>query len=413
MPGRGCIMRKALRKAERQRVAKEEGLPPSKAPRITESPPDAEALLESRESSVGSRQNISSGPEPVPAFDTLTGEDYDKACLLCWAIYEAISSYGEGATVQHVTSHYKVTELKKDPCLANQRIVDIIKRHADLFEVDETVSSYVNWKVRVLPDAEEKLPPIEDEESFTAARSLLPERILDPGSLEETMQALRIEAIHALFSRGMKAMLNDVGQVPAIIEHRKRLSTLGKSGNLLELMRVFPENFGVEDQGHGNFMLELLDPDVTDMDRITEYVGLPESKREKGKGKSQSPSQMKFPTAQATMCAGKGKRLAKGGCDPFHLMMMEGFNAGKLAAKGMGFGKAMGKTKGDPMAWCADLWGMGNGFAGNWGMGDGFAWGMGFKGDTPSCGKGYPPWNWMDCKGSKGNSGKGAKGKFF
>merc|ERR1711990_1068834 len=52
-------------------------------------------------------------------------------------MYEAVVTYGKGATVGHVTSHHKVKAWKGHECFADQRILDLLKRHPDIFQVTE------------------------------------------------------------------------------------------------------------------------------------------------------------------------------------------------------------------------------------------------------------------------------------
>merc|ERR1712224_1169811 len=86
---------------------------------------------------------------------------------------------------------------------------------------------------------------------------------------------------------GGSCNLNDVGQEPILKKHREDwLSGI----TLVSLARTFPANFVLHEQGHGQFMVELLSADITDVEMISGFdwsrVGKKGSKGGgKGKGK--------------------------------------------------------------------------------------------------------------------------------
>eukprot|EP00927_Polykrikos_kofoidii_P068689 TRINITY_DN64019_c0_g1_i1.p1 TRINITY_DN64019_c0_g1~~TRINITY_DN64019_c0_g1_i1.p1 ORF type:complete len:496 (+),score=98.24 TRINITY_DN64019_c0_g1_i1:91-1488(+) len=281
MPGRGCMVRKAQKRAaERHR------------PNFDEEPLRKFPRLPVPTSIAGIARETATYVDP-PEFGSLVGEEYNKASRLCRAIFNCVSNDADGTSVSVIATDPVVNMLKRDPVFNNQRLVDIIKRHTDIFFVDEDESAPSHeWKVIVLLQGEDNLPFVDETEDIPTAEAmdpstaeveaeaeaeaaLLPARILLPESDFDRFQALRIDIIHALHARGNFGLMNDIGQIQAIIDNRKAIT--GKP-SLLELIRLFPGNIRTEDRGRGHFMLELLSADVDDTSAIDDYIA---GKREK------------------------------------------------------------------------------------------------------------------------------------
>mmetsp|Transcript_67472 Transcript_67472/g.135479 ORF Transcript_67472/g.135479 Transcript_67472/m.135479 type:complete len:366 (-) Transcript_67472:62-1159(-) len=363
MPGRGCLARKLARRQERDKLLMEEGLlPAAKMPRMA-------YMME--DGSLPEGVQAERAWVEVPPLSSLSMEDRQKAIQLCCALWEATQEYGDGkVTVSQLGSHFKVAAIKKEPCFNNMRLVDLIKRHVEIFElIPETGNVTGGWVVKLMPGAADHLPDRTYARDVAAASQVdqgLPPRIEEPVGMDQMLQALRIEVLHACHKRGMQAMLHDLGQEPKILKHKNGPGL--HSRKLLELIKIFPQNFSVEDKGNGNFSIELISLDVDDISMIPEFMA--RSSQEpagEGKGKAQGKG--------GKGKGGKGKAMAmmmKGmGMDPMAAMGAPSGKGGKSAAmkgmmmKGMmaaWMGKAGGKGWGD------DSWG---GMDGSWGGMDG------------------------------------------
>merc|ERR1719401_820037 len=136
----------------------------------------------------------------------------------------------------------------------------------------------------------------------------LPELDEFPSTPEEKLQAFRVVIMHELFKRGSKANLHDLGQEAKIVEMRKEL--LG-GRPLLQFVKIFDENFFIEDLGHGAFRIELLSLDVTDTSAVEAWAA---QQRAGGKFAGQVSEQGKgkagLYVADQGKCKGKGKGKA-------------------------------------------------------------------------------------------------------
>jgi len=345
MPGKGCLARKAERKEQRRRLiaaeaaaeAETNGEPATKMARIGEDD-DPDLAKIAAELGVDSP-----APAPlkiwaeVPPMEDLSDEDREKAIALCRALYEACLGFGqEGCTVPQLGSHYKVQQLKKDPCFNRQRLVDILRRHEDVFELTTTEGG--GHQVHLQPGAMAACPGEAPIAPPMLSCESLPPLLENIETAEERFQALRINVVHSLFKRGGKAVLHDLGQDPKIVELRKQILN-GRS--LLQFIKVFPFNFGIEDMGNGNFTIDLSSLDVSETSMIkdaaeefaTEFVrGL----KGTGKGKGgKNDGRCKFAVNPMLVMAMKGKfQEMKGGKGQEEGEMQEWSNGGKGKEKG-------------------------------------------------------------------------------
>mmetsp|Transcript_109962 Transcript_109962/g.275445 ORF Transcript_109962/g.275445 Transcript_109962/m.275445 type:complete len:441 (+) Transcript_109962:105-1427(+) len=395
MPGKGCLARKAERKEQRRRQiaaeaaaeAEANGEPLAKVARIDDDEdPDLAKIAE--EFGIGDATTPAVPLKiwaEVPPLEALCDEDREKAIALCRALYEACLGFGgEGCTVPQLGSHYKVQQLKRDPCFNRQRLVDILRRHEDVFEL--TMAENGGHKVHLQPGAMAACPGEAPIAPPMLSSESLPPVLENPETPEEKFQALRVHVVHSLFKRGGKAVLHDLGQDPKIVELRKQILN-GRS--LLQFIKVFPFNFGIEDLGNGNFTIDLAQLDVSETSMIkdaaaefaTEFVRGPKGGGScKGKGKNDGRCKFPVNPMLITMMKGKmeeiqGKGKGKGKGSGFDgmgsssssfmpafppMMMMQMFMKGKAMSKGMFGGGSWGG------GW--DSWGGGGcGGKGSWG----------------------------------------------
>lgn len=76
----------------------------------------------------------------------------------------------------------------------------------------------------------------------------------DPATADLSIQALRVACIHFLESVGRPESLHELGGDKLIQEHKRELPSLSFS----DFIRAFPDNFGMEDRGNGQFLITLL-----------------------------------------------------------------------------------------------------------------------------------------------------------
>lgn len=299
MPGKGCLERKAeKRKAERLEKLAEQG---------------------------GPKRMVDDEDRIKPqGIDELSGDEREKHVYLCKCLAEAILEYdrgGSGVIVSNLGTHPKVQEAKKQDCFNKMRLSEIIDANSDLFDVDKADTAQGKWLIKLNEGAVEKVGAEAPDTSD------LPEPIEESHDKAEALQAVRIEMIHALSKRGGSAQLNDIGQEPNLNGHRMKWF---KKAKFVDIVHMFPTNFTATDQGHGNFMIELLSTDVSDDGEPTMKEKILASGGGKGKGKGK----------------GGGFPWFGGGMDPMQMASMMGMMKGKGGGKGKfgkgGFGKKGG-----------------------------------------------------------------------
>jgi len=120
----------------------------------------------------------------------------------------------------------------------NVRLLDILKQHEDIFELQSDGLSG-GWTVKPVAGALAALP---GAAAVSEQTLMLPDRIENPIGTKEKMQALRIELLHALSRRGNRVALQELGQ-EARVQQRKQ--GLHQARKLVDFIRIFPENFRV------------------------------------------------------------------------------------------------------------------------------------------------------------------------
>lgn len=173
------------------------------------------------------------------------------------ALFEAVQNHpGNTAKVSTVGHDFKVTQLKKETQFKNDRLLDILERHEDVFEVFE------DGTVQLQPGAEAALPDADEylEAELNDNSVLLPERMEDPKTVREKIQALRIEILYSLNRRGTKTALQELGQEPRVQHLRQGLPQAQRLGDFVKL---FPQNFTVTTE-NGIKIIEIASYEVND-----------------------------------------------------------------------------------------------------------------------------------------------------
>ncbi|CAK0877617.1 unnamed protein product [Prorocentrum cordatum] len=104
-----------------------------------------------------------------------------KEWAMARALYEAVDSYdGEIVAVGQLGSDFKVAQLKKDPQFTNEKLIDILKRYEEVFEV--IVDSTRGHVARLQPGAQVALPDAEEAlaAAISEAELMLPEKMRYP-----------------------------------------------------------------------------------------------------------------------------------------------------------------------------------------------------------------------------------------
>jgi len=174
------------------------------------------------------------------------------------ALFEAVQNHpGNVAKVSALGHDFKVTQLKKEPQFKNEKMIDTLERHEDVFEIfeDGTIQLHPGAEA-ALPDADEHLEAEKDDDSI-----LLPVRIEEPKAQGEKMQALRIEILYCLHRRGGKSALQELGQEPRVSHLRQ---TLQQAQRLGDFVKHFPQNFLVSASDNGQVLVQIASYEVHD-----------------------------------------------------------------------------------------------------------------------------------------------------
>lgn len=286
-----------------------------------------------------------------PKLEEESPEEYTSSIRLTSALYEACEELKDApkCTVSMLGSHYRVHAVKKgDARLKQYRLVEMIKRHPDIFEVTELEQEgqSAQWPVKIIDGAKEILSALQKKAGVMSleeeeAQDGLPEFEI-PTDQQSALQAVRLAGVRALKRRGHSTPLQDMCQDRQLI----KLKNCFKGDKVVEkILAYFEDNFQIDDRGHGLKEVTLLSADIDNTDMLEElaeqtgkehpqFVG--EDNREKGREEGDGPP-------RRTKGKGKGKES----------MMWEA-----LAAKGFqsflymaGMGKGWGKGKGKGKMW--------------------------------------------------------------
>merc|ERR1719384_2642840 len=114
-------------------------------------------------------------------------------------------------------SDHTVGQLRKDPLFRKYKLVEVLREYPNVFQL---TASQNGWLVNLTEDAEVALPQrIAGETAPQGSGDVLPkpemlhlpDKLENPATMSDKMQALRIEIIHALFRREGKAEPGSLG----------------------------------------------------------------------------------------------------------------------------------------------------------------------------------------------------------
>mmetsp|Transcript_117900 Transcript_117900/g.294075 ORF Transcript_117900/g.294075 Transcript_117900/m.294075 type:complete len:518 (+) Transcript_117900:2-1555(+) len=207
----------------------------------------------------------------TPEMQRKKESEKSKENALAWALYKAVEMHGgQNVTLSQLGSDFKVAELKKDAHFKNWRLLDILKEYEDVFELTPSASAAGGMIVRLQPGAEAALPDAESRAEQVNDESLmLPDRIENPRTMVEKVQAFRIELLHALQRRGGKCAIQELGQEPRLQEKKKLLHQAKK---LVDWVKIFPSNFLLFSDGQ-QMVVEVLSADVSETRMIDRAIG--------------------------------------------------------------------------------------------------------------------------------------------
>lgn len=226
---------------------------------------------------------------------------------MIWALYECVKMRGS-ISVSQLGSDYEVGKLKKMEQFKGAKFLDILKQYESIYYLSEDRHGPV---VRLTTDAEAYLPQLDEKlyaemqpapaegigEALAAQLNtmVLPDRILEPTTYRQRLQALRIEIVHCLFRRGGRCEVQHIGQDWQVGQVKDKVAQ-GKK--LLDFVRAFPKQFAVEvnpgsTSGRDEIFVTLLDADSSD-ETIVDDLMLKTSQFPvwKGKGKSKGKHNM-------------------------------------------------------------------------------------------------------------------------
>lgn len=186
------------------------------------------------------------------------------------ALFNAVQSYDGEAKLASLAPDYHVCQLRKDPQFKYTKIVDFVRKYEDIFEVAPDPEEPGQFLVRIQPGGEAGLPDAEArlDSEISDLELLLPERIKDPQSDKERIQALRIELMHAVVSRGGKCTLEDLAQDPRV---RRRREKINQAKALVGFLKLFPKNFSIDRDRDERFFVTIRDFAVSDQ-KVIEFL---------------------------------------------------------------------------------------------------------------------------------------------
>jgi len=229
-----------------------------------------------------------------------------KDAAMARALFNAAEVHGgRRVTLSQLGSDFSVSQLKKDSQFQNHKLIDILRFHENVFELvpDSAIGGFL---VNLQPGAGAGLPDAETFfEELNESTLLLPERIDEPRSQSQRMQALRIELVHVIHKRGGKAALNELGQDQKV---QKVKTGLPKTLKMVEFVRMFPANFTVTSGPTGLMDVALDNADVYDQSMIERNLlraqEMTQRFRDKGKGKGGHDSHRSSSSLQPSLGSG-------------------------------------------------------------------------------------------------------------
>eukprot|EP00927_Polykrikos_kofoidii_P045920 TRINITY_DN4007_c0_g1_i1.p1 TRINITY_DN4007_c0_g1~~TRINITY_DN4007_c0_g1_i1.p1 ORF type:complete len:724 (+),score=104.44 TRINITY_DN4007_c0_g1_i1:360-2531(+) len=220
-------------------------------------------------------------PKPQTKDDVARKVDKEKKDEIARGLFSAVElcgAKGEGISLSQVGTDVKVMKLRKDPHFKNVRLTDIIREYPNVFDL--YLNGPAGWYVKLKEEAEIALPMREAGESAPMGGGdvlpdpeelLLPDKLLDPESLSDKMQAMRIEIMHALQRRNGRAQTHQLGQEPGVQKMKRELLQANK--RLIDLVGIFPKNFSVaRDEEDGKLYVYLESKDVEDKSPIESWM---------------------------------------------------------------------------------------------------------------------------------------------
>jgi len=183
------------------------------------------------------------------------------------ALLHAAEQYrGQDTAVSKLGFDFKVARIKKDNHFKNEKLLDILKRHPDVFEL--VPDGQGGFNVLIQPGALGVLYTDEELEAKNKAEAMLPPKLENPYNIRERMQALRIEVIHALHHRGGASLVQELGQEPGVQQAKQ---TIAQAKKLQDFVKLFPHNFILHAVDSGS-IIQLLSYDVADRSMIDQSV---------------------------------------------------------------------------------------------------------------------------------------------
>jgi hypothetical protein len=272
----------------------------------------------------GGYRDIIWTPDKQEFFDT----ERRQEIKMVWALYEAVKLRGH-ISVAMLGQVWDVNALKKLDQFKTAKFSDIVKQFELVFELAHDGQGAI---VKLTENAEAHLPELDErlEREMGAAEAgdelsemmrqqlanmVLPDRVFEPQTLRQRLQALRIEIVHCLYRRGGRAEVQHLGQ-DYLVQQCKEKVHQGKK--LLDFVKAFPKNFGVEiDNSNAqreNFYVTILDANCDDEtgveDMMLRSTGLPHWMG-KGRGRGltgkgcqgnfSNPSHVRMPPAASAL----------------------------------------------------------------------------------------------------------------
>lgn len=205
------------------------------------------------------------------------GKDELVRALFC--AMKLSAPQGQAIPMSQLGSDPRVAKLRQDARFKKLKLTELLREYTLIFELTPEAPPGTGLLVKLTEHADAALPQRKAGEAAPKGggdvlpdpeQLRLPDKIEQPETLVDKMQALRIEIIHALFRRDGFAEPGQLGQEPGVQKMRRMLP---KNKSLLDIIRVFLDNFSVAmDPVVGKQQVQLDSMDVGDMSCIEEFV---------------------------------------------------------------------------------------------------------------------------------------------